>query len=113
MRRLQILAAATTAVTAAAVALLGGVLGEGRSTAQATASAAPVSADRALSGFAIGDTAATIVRLQEDVREQPRDGQSLALLGLAYLQRARETGDASYYGRAERRAPRRAPGRAA
>jgi tetratricopeptide (TPR) repeat protein len=100
MRRLRILAAATTAVTAAAVALLGGVLGENRSTAEATVRPAPVSTDRALSGFALGDTAATVVRLQEDVREEPGDAHSLALLGLAYLQRARETGDASYYGRA-------------
>jgi tetratricopeptide (TPR) repeat protein len=35
------------------------------------------------------------------VGESPEDQTSLALLGLAYLQRVRETADASYYGRAD------------
>jgi tetratricopeptide (TPR) repeat protein len=53
-----------------------------------------------LSGFSLGDTAATVRRLEDDVREGGAQ-RSLALLGLAYLQRARETADASFYSRAE------------
>ena len=101
MRRTRILVAATTAVTAAAVALLGGVLREAGPAAGGAAGPAPVSSERALSGFALGDTAAAVARLQETVSESPADQSSLALLGLAYLQRARETADASYYGRAD------------
>ncbi|MDX6396594.1 MAG: hypothetical protein QOJ43_2 [Gaiellaceae bacterium] len=89
------------AVTAAAIALLGGVLREAGPAAGGTAGPTPVSSDRALSGFALGDTAATVRRLEEAVGEKPDDQRSLALLGLAYLQRVRETSDASYYGRAE------------
>jgi tetratricopeptide (TPR) repeat protein len=101
MRRTRILVAATTAVTAAAVALLGGVLREAGPAAGGAAGPAPVSSERALSGFSLGDTAATVRRLQQDVGESPDDQRSLALLGLAYLQRARETADSSYYRRAD------------
>jgi tetratricopeptide (TPR) repeat protein len=89
------------AVTAAAVALLGGVLREAVPAAGGAAGPAPVSSERALSGFSLGDTAATVLRLQQDVGESSDDQRSLALLGLAYLQRARETADSSYYGRAD------------
>ena len=102
MRRTRILIGATAAVTAAAVALLGGVLREaGPAVAGGTAGPAPVSSESALSGFSLGDTAATVRRLQQTVGESPDDQRSLALLGLTYLQRARETADASYYGRAD------------
>ncbi|MCA1646256.1 MAG: tetratricopeptide repeat protein [Chloroflexi bacterium] len=40
--------------------------------------------------------------LQERLRQQPADQKSATQLGLAYLQRARETSDPTYYGRAER-----------
>jgi len=42
-----------------------------------------------------------IYSLQQRLRAKPDDGQSLAYLGNAYLQKARETGDPSYYGKAE------------
>ncbi len=51
-----------------------------------------------LAGFSTGDTGAYVRRLERRVRLQPRDGQTLTLLGLAYQQRARETGDPSSYG---------------
>src|SRR5439155_15859338 len=54
------------------------------------------SAGRALSGFAPGDTVATVQRLEAAVQRDRSDVKSLALLGLAYGQRWRETGDASY-----------------
>ncbi|HET6317045.1 MAG TPA: tetratricopeptide repeat protein [Chloroflexota bacterium] len=39
--------------------------------------------------------------LQERLRQEPDDQSAATRLGLAYLQRARETSDPSYYGRAE------------
>jgi tetratricopeptide (TPR) repeat protein len=42
-----------------------------------------------------------IGRLQSGLRAAPKDGSSLDLLGLAYQQRARETGDAVYYTKSE------------
>jgi len=105
MRRTRILVAAATAVTTVLVALLGGVLREAGPTASGAAgpanlSSETVSTERALSGFALGDTAGTVARLEETVAEGA-DARSLSLLGLAYLQRARETADASYYPRAQ------------
>lgn len=42
-----------------------------------------------------------VATLQERLKERPNDGRSLSILGSAYLQKARETGDPSFYGRAE------------
>jgi tetratricopeptide (TPR) repeat protein len=47
------------------------------------------------------DTEATISRLEARIETQPRDADSLADLGLAWEQRARETADPAYYTRAE------------
>jgi tetratricopeptide (TPR) repeat protein len=78
---------AAAALTAVAL-LLGGVLTAGSSR---EAAAVPLA-----SGLAETD-AALLPRLQEQVRENPRDPHGLALLGLAYQQRARDTGDPTYY----------------
>ena len=51
-----------------------------------------------LAGFSTGDTAKFVAGLERRIRLHPRDGQTLTLLGLAYQQRARETGDPAYYG---------------
>jgi tetratricopeptide (TPR) repeat protein len=58
-------------------------------------------------------TDARIGELQRAVRAQPQHAEGSAALGLAYLQKVRETGDAAYYGRAQavlgdalRRSPR-------
>jgi tetratricopeptide (TPR) repeat protein len=51
-----------------------------------------------LAGFSTGDTATFVRGLERRVRLNPHDGQTLTLLGLAYQQRARETGDPAYYG---------------
>jgi tetratricopeptide (TPR) repeat protein len=48
-------------------------------------------------GFAPGDTAVVVAQLQDRVRREPGDVQGLNELGLAYQQRARETGDPTYY----------------
>ena len=92
-----ILAGAAAALTAAA-ALLGGVLTETHS--RTPASAVDFSADQALSRFSLGNTEATVGALQERLQVRPRDAEAHALLGFGYQQRARETGDPSYYPRA-------------
>src|SRR5205085_6444336 len=43
------------------------------------------------------NTAAVILRLQDALRTEPDNLHGLDLLGLAYQQRARETGDPTYY----------------
>jgi tetratricopeptide (TPR) repeat protein len=91
----------TTVIVALALgALLGGVARESRSASPAAP--APVEAGALRDGFAPGDTQALVLRLQADVAARPDDPHSLALLGLAYAQRARETGDAAYVSRADR-----------
>ncbi len=93
MRRHRwILVVATAAVTAVAVTL-GGVLHESSSPASAAA-AAPASAPVQMPP---GDTAATVTQLQTKLRSNPSDVSALDSLGLAYQQRARETGDPTYY----------------
>jgi tetratricopeptide (TPR) repeat protein len=47
------------------------------------------------------DTAASIRKLQAELRAEPNDPQALTLLGLQYEQRARETADPSYYTKAD------------
>jgi tetratricopeptide (TPR) repeat protein len=42
-----------------------------------------------------------VTTLQTRLKARPEDGRALSSLGSAYLQKARETGDPSYYGRAE------------
>src|SRR5437899_10334971 len=42
-----------------------------------------------------------IGQMQERLRQQPGDQKAATQLGLAYLQRARETSDSSYYTRAD------------
>jgi tetratricopeptide (TPR) repeat protein len=46
-------------------------------------------------------TAALVEALQERLRQSPNDTASYSLLGAAYLQQARETGDPAYYRKAE------------
>src|SRR5438874_13430418 len=93
-----------SAALAATAALLGGVL-SGTPAADrltAAASAAPTSADaaslgRLLEGFSTGDTAAYVRTLERRIAARPQDADALTLLGLAYQQRARETGDPTFY----------------
>ena len=47
------------------------------------------------------DTESLIAGLQAAVKADPADASGYALLGDAYYQRARETGDPAYYSRAE------------
>jgi tetratricopeptide (TPR) repeat protein len=89
------------AVTVAAAALLfGGVLA-GSKAHWPTAIDSDAAAAQLLAGFAPGDTAALVAQLEARVAANSRDGQALVLLGLAYQQRARETGRPSFYPRSE------------
>jgi tetratricopeptide (TPR) repeat protein len=99
--RHTILIATTTLLAAGAVVLFGGVLRESPS---AGASALP--AERVAAAFdpmfaSARNADALVLRLQQQIRQSPDDAASHGLLGLAYEQRARETGDTSYYPRAE------------
>jgi tetratricopeptide (TPR) repeat protein len=93
--------------------LLGGIFRD--SSAAQPARAIPAVADERLQGgFSPGDTERLISGLQAQVRGR-RDARGLTLLGLAFQQRARETGDPSYYPRSEqalRRALQLEPGNA-
>jgi tetratricopeptide (TPR) repeat protein len=110
MRRRLILGG-TAAALAAAVALLGGVLGD--SSEVRPASARPAAVEAALAaGVSPGDTAASVRALEARVYADGRDVDALVLLGLAYQLRARETGDPSFYPRSNealRRAVRLEP----
>jgi tetratricopeptide (TPR) repeat protein len=87
-----ILVAATAGLTAVALTLGGGLRG---SSASLTAAA---QATQASAGEASpADTPALVARLQATLRLNPNDVRSLDSLGLAYQQRARETGDPTYY----------------
>jgi tetratricopeptide (TPR) repeat protein len=50
-----------------------------------------------LTGLSSGHTAAYIHRLERRVARDPGNGDALGVLALAYQQRARETGDPTYY----------------
>src|SRR5215468_10487434 len=90
----RFLIAATAAVGAAAVLLLGGAL----RTSQGAAGAAPVA--RAALPPAHG-TEAEVRRQQAALRSDPTDLRALTALGFAYEQRMRETADPAYLSKAD------------
>jgi tetratricopeptide (TPR) repeat protein len=89
------------AAAAAAILSLGGVLHREPATAAAGDALPTAVADELQKGFAAGDTQAEIAGLQAELRADRRNVKALDTLGLAYLQRVRETGDATYYGKAQ------------
>ncbi|HET9672772.1 MAG TPA: hypothetical protein VFQ40_07985, partial [Actinomycetota bacterium] len=101
MNRRFLIAGLAAGIAATAV-FFGGALagGPGASEEPATARTGDT-AQRLLQGFSAGDTAAAIARLEQRVEAAPADGEGLVLLGLAYQQRARETGDPSFYPRSQ------------
>jgi tetratricopeptide (TPR) repeat protein len=98
MRRLPL--ALAGAAIAAGIVLLGGALA-GDPAGPAPATHAEVAATRILDGFAPGDTEAYVERLRERVERNAGDAEALVLLGFAYQQRARESGDPTFYPQAE------------
>jgi tetratricopeptide (TPR) repeat protein len=96
--RKRLALAGTVAALAATVSLAGGALRDSAEPAAAPAVAAGA-AGRLETGFAAGDTAGLVRSLQAKLRVAPRDARSYTLLGLAYQQRARETGNPVFYSR--------------
>jgi tetratricopeptide (TPR) repeat protein len=98
--RARLLIAGTAAALAAAVLALGGVLRHAPAAAATDALPTAIAAELQ-KGFAAGDTQAEIAGLQGELRADPTNVKALETLGLAYLQRVRETGDPTYYGKAD------------
>jgi tetratricopeptide (TPR) repeat protein len=98
-----LIAMVAAGVLAATAALLGGALRDSHSGGAQAAPAAATRTGAAVgeNGFATGNTAAMVTDLQAQLRANPRDAHGYALLGLAYQQRARETGDPTYYTRSD------------
>ena len=88
----------TLGVSAVVVAglLLGGAL-RGPDADGSVSAGSRASAARLLDGFSAGDTAALATQLEARVAANPLDTKAFVLLGLAYQQRARETGDPMFY----------------
>ncbi|HEV2593375.1 MAG TPA: hypothetical protein VGU02_15940 [Gaiellaceae bacterium] len=97
----RLLIAGTAAVLAAAVLALGGVLRPGRAAAGPGDALPTAVAAELQKGFSAGDTKSEIAGLQAELRIYPHSSKALDTLGLAYQQRARETADPSYYGKAQ------------
>jgi tetratricopeptide (TPR) repeat protein len=100
--RRRLLLLVLVAAVAAAATLFGGVLSEApASDGQAPPLAVPGFGATPAATPPARDTATEIRRLQTVLRRNRDDADSLTMLGLAYEQRARETGDPSYYSRAD------------
>jgi len=97
----RLLIAGLAAGIAATAGLFGGAFAGGSGAQEAPVARAAGTAEVLLQGFSAGDTPATIARLEQRVEALPEDGEGLTLLGLAYQQRARETGDPSFYPRSQ------------
>jgi tetratricopeptide (TPR) repeat protein len=96
--RPRLTVAALTVSAVAAVGLFGGLLRSPPRPAPSARLVAPERVQQSLAnGFSPGDTAMVVAQLQDRVRREPGDVQGMDQLGLAYQQRARETGDPSYY----------------
>jgi tetratricopeptide (TPR) repeat protein len=102
MKRIQLLIALAAALVAGAAVFFGGAV---RSPGDGTPSSRPVDAVAAqlVTGFAAGNTADYVRELERRTAKGGRhNAQTLATLGLSYLQLVRETGDPSFYPKAER-----------
>jgi Flp pilus assembly protein TadD len=97
-RRLLFTLAALVTATAG---LLGGVLAAKPDEVTASGVRPEAAAGLLLDGFSAGDTDAYAAQLERRVEASPEDAEALMLLGLAYQQRARETGDPGFYPRSE------------
>lgn len=97
--RIRLALALAVAAAVAAGLLLGGLFRESRG---ALLTPPPEAAAGALENeLGTAETASLVRTLQATLRRNPRDVHSYGLLGLAYQQRARETGDPAYYTKSE------------
>jgi tetratricopeptide (TPR) repeat protein len=92
----RLILGAAAAVLCLVVVLLGGVFDDSSPAGSAVvpSASAGIPVD---TGFAKGDTQGLVAGLQATLRSDPYDVRSLDQLALAYQQRARETGDPTYY----------------
>lgn len=81
-----------------AISLAGPILAERLQPRSAPSASAPAPS---ITQGGVSATDRAIGTLQERLRQQPNDQRSQTALGLAYLQKARETGDPGYYTRAD------------
>jgi tetratricopeptide (TPR) repeat protein len=96
----KILIGAAAAIAAGFVALFGGLL-RGSSPAAPDALAAAQNVADFKAGFSLNaSTPALVAQLQSQLAADAKDEHSWVLLALAYEQRARETGDPTYYTKA-------------
>ena len=97
MKSTRLIVGVGVAAATATVLLLGGTFRE--SSAATPTAVVPPSTSSLQTGFSGGAnaTVATVTKLQAALRATPDDVKALGQLGLAYQQRARETGDPVYY----------------
>ena len=103
MRRMKWTAGASVAAATVVVLLLGGVFRDSSSAITTPAVEPAAATEQFQAGFSAGGTgtAAAVGKLQAKLRVNRDDVESLDALGLAYQQRARETGDPTYYTKSE------------
>ena len=89
-----------TAIVAVAAVLLGGSLRDGGDAGAAPARTIGAQQAALESGFSSGNTVSLVEHLQARLRTHRDEGTLWSLLGLAYEQRARETGDPAWYPKA-------------
>jgi tetratricopeptide (TPR) repeat protein len=97
----RLVLAGTAAALVAAVSLVGGVLRDSGGRARAVPVKASAAGEDFSAGFSAGDTASFVRRLVDELWSHPADAKGYTLLGLAYQQRARETGNPAYYTKSE------------
>jgi tetratricopeptide (TPR) repeat protein len=97
----RLVLAGTAAALVAAVSLVGGALRDSGGSARAVPVKASVAGETFAAGFSGGDTASIVRHLVDELRAHPGDAKGYTLLGLAYQQRARETGNPMYYTKSE------------
>src|SRR2546423_11790965 len=104
MKHRRLIFGATAAVLTAVALLFGGVFRGSSSSATTSAAALPASAAALSAQFATGFSGPTahttqgiVAGLQAALRKKPDNVGKLDALGLAYQQRARETGDPTHY----------------
>jgi tetratricopeptide (TPR) repeat protein len=92
-------AGASVAVATVVVLLLGGVFRDSSSATTSPTVEPAAATEQYQAGFSAGGsgTAAAVSKLEAKLRLNRNDVESLDALGLAYQQRARETGDPTYY----------------
>ena len=95
-KQTRLVLAGTAAAIVAAVSLVGGALRDSGGSTRALPVKAPAAGESFAAGFSGGDTASFVRRLVDELRSHPGEAKGYTLLGLAYQQRARETGNTTY-----------------